>query len=136
MTNLLVLAIPIYLFQISDRVLTSRSVDTLVMLTIVVGAAVVLQMVFDAIRRFILMRTAVEVGAQLGAPVLAAAARSSLSGSSRDYQVLGDLQQIRSFITSGTLLSILDVPLAPLFVVAVFLIHPHLGSIVIVSSML
>ncbi|WP_244444566.1 type I secretion system permease/ATPase [Nitratireductor basaltis] len=136
MTNVLVLAIPIYLFQISDRVLTSRSVDTLVMLSIVVAAAVVLQMVFDAIRRFILMRTAVEVGAQLGAPILAAAARTSLNGTARDYQVLGDLQQIRSFITSGTLLSFLDVPLAPLFVLAVFLIHPHLGTIVIASSIL
>lgn len=136
MTNILVLAIPIYLFQISDRVLTSRSVDTLVMLTIVVAAAVVLQMIFDAIRRVILMRTAVEVGAQLGAPVLAAAARSSLNGSARDYQVLGDLQQIRSFITSGTLLSILDVPLAPLFLFVVFLIHPHLGMIVLASSVL
>jgi len=136
MTNVLVLAIPIYLFQISDRVLTSRSVDTLVMLTLVVGAAVVLQMAFDAIRRFILMRTAVEVGAQLGAPILAAAARSSLNGSARDYQVLGDLQQMRSFITSGTLLSILDVPLAPLFVLVVFLIHPHLGAIVVASSVL
>lgn len=135
MTNVLVLAIPIYLFQISDRVLTSRSVDTLVMLSIVVAAAVVLQMVFDAIRRFILMRTAVEVGAQLGGPILAAAARSSLNGTARDYQVLGDLQQIRSFITSGTLLSFLDVPLAPLFVLAVFLIHPHLGMIVIASSL-
>ena len=136
MTNSLVLAIPIYLFQISDRVLTSRSEDTLVMLTLVVAGAVVLQMAFDAIRRVILMRTAVEVGAQLGAPVLAAAARSSLGGSSRDYQVLGDLQQIRTFITSGTLLSILDVPIAPLFVLVVFLIHPHLGSIVIASSLL
>lgn len=136
MTNVLVLAIPIYLFQISDRVLTSRSVDTLVMLTVVVGAAVVLQMAFDAIRRFILMRTAVEVGAQLGAPILAAAARSSLNGSARDYQVLGDLQQMRAFITSGTLLSILDVPLAPLFVLVVFLIHPHLGIIVIASSVM
>lgn len=136
MTNVLVLAIPIYLFQISDRVLTSRSVDTLVMLTIVVAAAVVLQMIFDAVRRVILMRTAVEVGAQLGAPVLAAAARSSLGGSARDYQVLGDLQQIRSFITSGTLLSILDVPIAPLFLLVVFLIHPHLGMIVIASSCL
>lgn len=136
MTNILVLAIPIYLFQISDRVLTSRSVDTLVMLTLVVGVAVVLQMTFDAIRRVILMRTAVEVGAQLGAPILAAAARSSLNGSARDYQVLGDLQQMRAFITSGTLLSILDVPLAPLFVLVVFLIHPHLGSIVVASSLL
>ncbi|WP_173930915.1 type I secretion system permease/ATPase [Chelativorans sp. Marseille-P2723] len=136
MTNILVLAIPIYLFQIADRVLTSRSVDTLVMLTVVVAAAVILQMAFDAIRRFILMRTAVEIGAQLGAPVLAAAARSSLNGSARDYHVLGDLQQIRSFITSGTLLSILDVPIAPLFVLVVFLIHPHLGSIVVGASLL
>ena len=34
--NVLVLAIPLYLFQISDRVLTSRSIDTLIMLTIAV----------------------------------------------------------------------------------------------------
>ena len=40
-TNILVLAIPIYLFQISDRVLTSRSVDTLIMLTAVIVGAVV-----------------------------------------------------------------------------------------------
>ena len=60
-TNILILAIPIYLFQISDRVLTSRSIDTLIMLTIVIVGAVVMQAVFDAIRRFILMRTAVEL---------------------------------------------------------------------------
>ena len=76
--NVLVLAIPIYLFQISDRVLTSRSADTLIMLTVVIVGAVVLQAMFDALRRFILMRTAVEVAAQLGAPILSAAARASL----------------------------------------------------------
>jgi len=134
-TNILVLAIPIYLFQISDRVLTSRSVDTLVMLTIVVVGAVLLQAVLDAIRRFILMRTAVEIEVQLGAPVLSAAARSSLNGTSKDYHVLGDLQQMRSFITSGTLISILDAPLAPLFIAAIFLIHPHLGAIVVAACL-
>ncbi|HAR53384.1 MAG TPA: type I secretion system permease/ATPase, partial [Roseovarius nubinhibens] len=101
-TNLLVLAIPIYLFQISDRVLTSRSLDTLIMLTIVIGSAVVLQAVFDAVRRFILMRTAVEVAVRLGAPVLSAAAQSSLHDNGRQYQTLGDLQQLRGFLTSGT----------------------------------
>ncbi len=132
--NVLVLAIPVYLFQISDRVLTSRSLDTLIMLTLFVIGAILLQAVLDAIRRFVLMRTAVEVEVQLGAPILAAAARSSLSGSTRDYQVLGDLQQLRSFITSGTLLAILDAPLAPLFVLAVFLIHPNLGYIVVAAA--
>ncbi|EHK54154.1 type I secretion system permease/ATPase [Allomesorhizobium alhagi] len=134
-TNLLVLAIPIYLFQISDRVLTSRSTDTLVMLTIVVVGAVVLQATFDAIRRFILMRTAVEVAAQLGSPILSAAARASLHGNGREYQTLGDLQQLRSFLVSGTLLAFLDAPMAPLFILAVFLVHPHLGFIVVASAL-
>jgi ATP-binding cassette subfamily C protein len=129
--NVLVLAIPIYLFQISDRVLTSRSQDTLVMLTIAVLGAIVLQVILDSIRRFILMRTAVEMEVQLGAPILSAAARASLHGNGRDYQVLSDLQQLRSFIVSGTLISFLDAPLMPFFVVVVYIIQPQLGLIVI-----
>ena len=135
-TNVLVLAIPVYLFQISDRVLTSRSVDTLVMLTILIASAVVLNAVLDAIRRFILMRTAVEIAAQLGAPILGAAARAALHSNGREYQTLGDLQQLRSFLVSGTLLAFLDAPLAPLFMLAVFLVHPHLGLIAMVAALL
>lgn len=135
-TNVLVLAIPVYLFQISDRVLTSRSTDTLVMLTILIAGAVILNAVLDAIRRFILMRTAVEVAAQLGAPILGAAARASLNSNGREYQTLGDLQQLRGFLVSGTLLSFLDAPLTPLFMLAVFLVHPDLGYIVVLAALL
>ncbi len=130
--NVLLLAIPLYLFQISDRVLTSRSMDTLVMLTVAVLGAVLLQAFLDAIRRFILMRTAVELEVQLGAPILSAAARASLHGNGKDYQILQDLQQLRSFITSGTLIAFLDAPLMPLFIVVVYLVHPHLGIIIMV----
>ncbi|MCR8725865.1 type I secretion system permease/ATPase [Frigidibacter sp. ROC022] len=129
-TNLLVLAIPVYLFQISDRVLTSRSVDTLIMLTLVMIGAVILQAVLDGIRRMMLLRTAVELAARLGAPILSAAAHASLHGTGREYQTLGDLQQLRGFLTSGTLMSFLDVPFAPLLLFAVFMVHPHLGLIV------
>ncbi len=135
-TNVLILAIPVYLFQISDRVLTSRSVDTLIMLTIVIGGAVILQAVFDAIRRFMLMRTAVEIAARLGAPILSAAAHASLHGTGREYQTLGDLQQLRGFLVSGTLISFLDVPFAPLFIIAIYLVHPHLGTIVVVTALM
>ncbi|MFV0476192.1 MAG: type I secretion system permease/ATPase, partial [Pikeienuella sp.] len=134
-TNVLILSIPIYLFQISDRVLTSRSLDTLVMLTVVIVGAVLLQAVLDAVRRFMMMRTAVEVAARLGAPILSAAAHASLNGSSREYQTLGDLQQMRSFLTSGTLISFLDVPFAPLFMLAIYLVHPDLGLIVVTTAL-
>ncbi|WP_313612224.1 type I secretion system permease/ATPase [Agrobacterium sp.] len=128
--NVLLLAIPLYLFQISDRVLTSRSMDTLIMLSVAVLGAVLLQAFLDSIRRFILMRTAVELEVRLGAPILSAAARASMHGNGKDYQILQDLQQLRSFITSGTLIAFLDAPLMPLFVVVVYLVHPHLGIII------
>ncbi len=135
-TNLLILAIPVYLFQISDRVLTSRSMDTLVMLTTIIIGAVIVQAILDAVRRFVLMRTAVELAVQLGSPILSAAARASLHGSGREYQTLGDLQQLRAFLVSGTLLSFLDVPFAPLFILAIYLVHPHLGTIVVVTALI
>lgn len=132
--NILLLAIPLYLFQISDRVMSSRSVDTLIMLTAVVAGAVLLQVLLDMIRRFILMRTATEFEVQLGAPILAAAARASLHGSGKDYQVLQDLQMLRGFLTSGTLIAFLDAPLMPLFIVVVYLVHPQLGLIIMGCS--
>jgi ATP-binding cassette subfamily C protein len=130
-TNVLVLAVPIYLFQISDRVLTSRSLDTLLMLTGIVAAAVIAQSVLDVFRRMVLMRTAAEIETRLGSPILSAASRSALGGSGKDYQVLGDLQHIRSFITGPTLVAMLDAPLAPIFMLAVWMVHPHLGAIVV-----
>ncbi|MGU3537935.1 type I secretion system permease/ATPase [Methylobacterium sp. A54F] len=129
-TNMLVLGVPIYLFNISDRVLTSRSVDTLIMLTMVIVGAVFGHVVLDATRRFILMRVAVEVESRLGAPVLAAAAKASQAGSSREFQTLADLQHLRNFITGPVLLIMFDAPVAPVYLLAVFLIHPDLGWIV------
>jgi ATP-binding cassette subfamily C protein len=128
--NLLVLSIPIYLFQVSDRVLTSRSIDTLVMLTLVVAGALAAHVLLDMMRRFILMRIAVEAESKLGAPVLSAAAKAAQNGSIREFQTLADLQQLRTFITGPVLLAMFDTPVAPIYLLAVFLIHPDLGFIV------
>jgi ATP-binding cassette, subfamily C, bacterial len=130
LVNVLILAMPIYLFQLSDRVYTSRSIDTLMMLSVIVIGAMVAHVFLDMMRRFILMRIAVEVESKLGAPVLSAAAKASQGGSSREFQTLGDLQQLRSFITGPVILMMFDVPVAPVYLTAVFLIHPHLGFIV------
>ncbi|NOJ45315.1 type I secretion system permease/ATPase [Bradyrhizobium archetypum] len=132
--NLLVLAIPIYLFNMSDRVMTSRSTDTLVMLTIIVVIAIGAHVLMDMMRRIILMRVAVETEARLGGPVLSAAAKAAQSGSSREFQTLADLQHLRAFITGPVLLTMFDTPVAPVYFAVVFLIHPHLGFIVLGSG--
>ena len=132
--NLLVLAIPVYLFNMSDRVLTSRSTDTLLMLTMIVIIAIAAHVLMDMMRRIILMRIAVEAEARLGGPVLSAAAKAAQSGSSREFQTLADLQHLRSFITGPVLLTMFDTPVAPVYFAVVFLIHPHLGFIVLGSG--
>lgn len=128
--NLLILCLPVYLFQLSDRVYTSRSTDTLVMLSVVVVAAIVAHVFLDMMRRFILVRVAVDAESKLGAPVLSAAARAAQTGSNREFQTLGDLQHLRAFITGPVILMMLDAPVAPIYLLAVFLIHPDLGIIV------
>ena len=132
--NLLVLSIPIYLFNMSDRVLTSRSVDTLIMLSSIVILAIAAHVVMDMLRRFILMRVAVETEARLGGPVLSAAAKAAQNGSSKEFQTLADLQHLRAFITGPVLLTIFDAPVTPAYLAVVFLIHPQLGLIVLGSS--
>ncbi|MFP4271332.1 MAG: type I secretion system permease/ATPase, partial [Alphaproteobacteria bacterium] len=99
-TNLLILAIPIYLFQISDRVLTSRSVDTLIMLTVVIVGAVVFHAVFDAIRRFMLMRTAVKVTARPFGDANAAQSRANLhlGSMSRNSQIINALAMVPELV--------------------------------------
>ena len=113
--NLLVLSIPIYLFNMSDRVLTSRSVDTLIMLSSIVILAIAAHVVMDMLRRFILMRVAVETEARLGGPVLSAAAKAAQNGSSKEFQTLADLQHLRAFITGPVLLTIFDAPVTPAY---------------------
>jgi ATP-binding cassette, subfamily C, bacterial len=132
--NLLLLAMPIYLFQLSDRVYTSRSTDTLVMLSVVVVGAIAAYVFLDMMRRLILTRIAVETESRLGAPVLSAAAKGAQSGISRDFQTLGDLQQLRAFITGPVILMMLDAPVAPFYLLAVYMIHPQLGMIVTVTG--
>ena len=132
--NILVLSVPIYLFNVSDRVLTSRSTDTLIMLTLVVIGALAAHVLIDMMRRFILMRIAVEAESKLGAPVLSAAAKSAQGGSIREFQTVSDLQQLRTFITGPVILTMFDAPVSPVYLLVVYLVHPQLGYIVTVAA--
>jgi ATP-binding cassette subfamily C protein len=114
----------------SDRVLTSRSTDTLIMLTIIVVVLIGGHVLIDMMRRIILMRVAVDAEARLGGPVLSAAAKAAQNGSSREFQTLADLQLLRGFITGPVVLTMFDAPVSPVYLAVVFLIHPHLGFIV------
>ena len=104
------------------------------MLTLVVIGALAAHVLIDMMRRFILMRIAVEAESKLGAPVLSAAAKSAQGGSIREFQTVSDLQQLRTFITGPVILTMFDAPVSPVYLLVVYLVHPQLGYIVTVAA--
>ena len=134
--NLMMLTMPLYLFQLSDRVLTSHSLDTLLMLTIVALGFIAVLSILDIIRRQVLGRLATRFETTLGGPVLASIVTSAKIADSANLQALRSLHHVKGLISSPVMLLLFDVPLAPIYFAAVFLIHPALGFISLMSGLI
>ena len=127
--NLQILTLPLYLFQLSDRVLISHSLDTLLMLTILALIFISVLSVLDILRRQVLSRLATRFETILGGTVLASIVANARVSDGANIQALRSLHQVKNFISSPVMLLLFDVPLAPIYFGAVFLIHPYLGFI-------
>lgn len=134
--NILMLTMPIYLFQISDRVLTSRSAETLLLLSGLAIGLLATMSILEILRRQILARLATTMETVLGGPILASIVTSAPTGAGGNMSTLKALHQTRAFISSPTMLLLFDVPLAPLYFGVIFLIHPWLGYIVVAAGVL
>jgi ATP-binding cassette subfamily C protein len=133
--NLFLLAPSIYLLQIYDRVLSSRSADTLLMLTLIIAIAVLVGSMLDIVRRAALSRVGSWVDHRLRPLVLTAsfeyAARVDAGAATECYR---DLAALRQFLDSPASSLFFDVPWAPVFLLLLFLVHPLLGAIGLLSA--
>jgi PrtD family type I secretion system ABC transporter len=128
--NALTFVAPLYMMQLFDRVLSSRSIDTLIMLTLIACGALVLLSLIDGIRSQILVRIGSWLEDRLGPRVLAGALHAVLrSDSARAGQGLRDLATIRNFLTGAAITPLMDAPWAPIFLLALFALHPILGFV-------
>ena len=128
--NLLMLTAPLIMMQVFDRVLTSRSAETLVMLLIIAVVALFTLGVLDIIRGRVFIRISSWLDEQLGGLVLAANIDNFLKNTrASSVQGLRDFGTIRTFLTGPCIFPILDAPWAPVFMGVIFLLHPVLGWI-------
>jgi ATP-binding cassette subfamily C protein len=129
--NLLMLAGPLYMLQVYDRVLAGRSVPTLIALTALLIAAYAFQGVLDIIRARVVVRGAALLDQQLDGPVYRAVvrlARVAPDGGAQP-QPVRDLDRIRAFLTGPGPVAIVDLPWIPVFLIVCTLIHPWLGIV-------
>ncbi|TOH65231.1 type I secretion system permease/ATPase [Vibrio parahaemolyticus] len=133
--NLLVLAIPLYMLQVYNRVISSYSTDTLLLLTIIVLAALFTMSIIDIARAQMSKSFGFWMDAKLSVFMLKRSIQyQSHTGKSYTSQVLRDIQTIKSFLSSQAPYPLLDAPWTPLFILFVYLLHPFLGHIALLGS--
>jgi ATP-binding cassette, subfamily C, bacterial len=135
--NLAALAMPLYSIQVYDRVLTSRSLTTLVMVTLITAFVLAVYAGLDGLRAAILNRVGIGIDRTLSEPAFDAVLRARLAKPTTDAaRAFRDVASIREFIASGGLTAFLDLPWVPVFVALSFAIHAALGWVAVVSTVL
>lgn len=128
-TNLLMLTGPLFMLQVYDRVLGSRSEETLVALFMLVAALYFFYWLLDFARGRVVARIGARLQASLSRRVFTAVVeRAALrGGQGPGGSALQDLDAVRNLYASPVLLAIFDIPWTPIFLGAIFIFHPYLG---------
>jgi PrtD family type I secretion system ABC transporter len=135
--NLTMLALPLYSIQISDRVLTSRNAGTLVMLTLIVVMFLGLYGFLEYVRAGIQLRASILFDDIVRRRLFDVLMRTEVSGASRlGPMALRDAEMLRDAISSGLVSTFFDAPWAPIFVLLCFVLHPLLGLVALVGSLM
>ena len=129
-TNLLVLAMPLHMMAIYDRVLTSGSADTLLYITIIALGALALLGAGEALRLVIAQRAGAKLVTRHGEALMRGALSEPEAESATGPR---ELQALRGFVASRSFVSLFDLPFAPLFVALMFVLHPFLGLLTLLG---
>ena len=135
--NGLMLTVPLYMLQIYDRVLTSRSEETLVMLTVVAAGMLATAGLLELARSRVLVRIGMRFDARLNAEAFAALHRVRLAGGrNMGERPIRDLETVRNLLAGTGLIAFFDAPWTPIFIAVIFLFHPYLGFVALGGAIL
>jgi len=132
--TLAMLAVPVYMLSIYDKVLTSRSEDTLFAITIVVLGVLMVLAVLEGIRSRVLLGMGMKMDRLLSDRVFEAIfdCQRKRPGSN-PTMALSDLSTVRQFVSSKSVVAYFDAPWAPLFLILLFAVHFVIGVVVCVG---
>lgn len=130
----LMLASPLYMSNVYDKVLSSRSLSTLTVLTIIALITLLALGAIDAVRRIILSRIGSSLDADISSYFLENSLMNEKANSEQAMEGMGQLHQLRNFITGPGAIALFDIPTAPIFLIIMFYLHPLLGLVTVVGA--
>ena len=136
--NILYLTGSFYMLEVYDRVLPSRSVPTLVALSVLAVTMFAFQGVLDVIRSRIMVRIAASLDERLSAKVYDIVVQMPLRAKAQGDGLapLRDLDQIRSFLVTAGPLALFDLPWMPFYIIICFLFHPWIGVAALIGALI
>ena len=136
MSNILMLTGAIFMLEIYDRVLPSRSIPTLVALVILAAGLFLAQGLLDMIRGRVLVRIGARLDEELSGRVYETIVRLPLKIGNRSdgLQPLRDLDSVRSFLSGPGPTALFDLPWLPIYLAICFAFHPYIGLAALVGA--
>lgn len=135
--NLLLLVPAIYMLQIFDRVIAGRSNETLLLLTLSVGVALIVMMALDVVRSRLFAAGGLLLDRWLGPTVVRTLYdKARRPGGTDQVHGLSDVATMRGFLTGPGVLALVDAPWVPVYLLVIFLFHPLLGAVATAGALL
>ncbi len=134
--NILMLTGPLYMLNVYDRVLGSRSVETLLALTFLVGFLYGMMGILDYVRGRVMARVGARFQARLDRRVFSAVLRATTMNRAPEAAKTGlrDLEAVQRMMISLVFLALYDVPFVPIFILGIFIFHPLLGWLAVTGG--
>jgi PrtD family type I secretion system ABC transporter len=127
------LATPLYTLQVFEQVVPLGSLETLLVLTVITGAAILALGLIEIARDVILQRAGVWLEHELGPHLLRNGLRAGTPGGELRREARA-LEQVKGFVTSSAIQPLFDAPWTPIFLGALLLLHPLIGLVAIGSA--
>lgn len=135
--NMLGLVPAVYMLQVYDRVLQSRNMTTLLMLTLMIVGFYIVQGLLEMARSRMLVRVGAKMDVKLSDRVFVASFERNLRGGGGNAgAALSDLTNVRQFLTGNGLFAFFDAPWAPIYLGVIFLLSPWLGLFAVVAAII
>jgi PrtD family type I secretion system ABC transporter len=132
--NLILLVPPLYMIQVFDRVLVSRSQETLLMLTLAAVGTLVMLFLLDSLRSALLLSAGGMIDRLLGERVISALIQNAGKvNRAESVHGLRDVSLLRNFLGGASIIALFDLPWGIFFVLFTFFFHVLLGVIALLS---
>jgi len=126
--NLLMIVPAIYMLQVYDRVITSGSYNTLLVLTLIMAFLLISMGGLEWVRSRVLIHLGERIDGVLASRLFNAGFVNKLRGAPNSgSQGLQDLFGLKNFVTGHGLFAFLDFPWLPVYLAIMFLFHPLYG---------